>query len=87
MPGELGLAHQGMRAEGDKVVAGSGPRADFFLQKLEHQRHRHGASAVGNDDEHTLAGEVQAGGGLGNDLADFIRERSLSAAFLLMITF
>ena len=72
MPGELSLAHPGMSAEGDKVVARGSPRADFFLQKLEHQRHGHGAGAIGNDGEHTLASEVEADGRLGNDLADFI---------------
>ena len=55
VPGQLGFVHQGMSAEGDKVVAGGRPRADLFLQKLEHQRHGHGAGAVGNDGEHTLA--------------------------------
>ena len=32
LPGELGLIHPGMSAEGDKVVASGCPRADFFLQ-------------------------------------------------------
>ena len=50
------------------------PSADFFLQKPEHQRHGHGASAIRNDGQHTLAREIEPSGRLGNDLADLIKE-------------
>jgi hypothetical protein len=72
VPGKLSLAHPGMSAKRDKVVASRSPHANFFLQKPEHQGHGHGASAIGNDGEHTFASEVEAGGRLGYDLAGFV---------------
>src|ERR1700681_742996 len=61
-----------MCAEGDEVVASGRLSADLVLQKLKHQRHGHGASAIGNDGQHTLAREIESAGRLGNDLADLI---------------
>src|SRR6266550_3161647 len=70
--GERRIAHQGVGAEGYQVVACRSACADLLLQELEHQWHRHGASAIGNDDEHALARDIKFGSCLRNDLGDII---------------
>ncbi len=71
-PGELCLIHERMCAESDEVVARGRLCADLRLQKLEHQRHRHGASAIGDDGQHALAFEFELGGRLRYDLANLV---------------
>ena len=66
------ITHKRVRAKRDQVVACGGPGADLFLQKPEHQRHRHGARAIGNDGEHALAGYMKLNCCLRHDLANFI---------------
>ena len=55
-----------------QIIAGRCPFADLLLQQLEHQRHRHGARAIGNDDEHTFAGYSKFGGCLGDELVNVL---------------
>ena len=67
-----------MSSEGDQIVAGSRSSSQLLLNKSEHERHGHGAGAVGNDDQDTLALDLQFIGGVAHNLANFVRrERSI----------
>src|SRR5579859_7542907 len=71
-----------MRAESNKIVTGRGAGPDFLLQKLEHQRHRHSARAVGNDDQYAFVLYTERGRDFGDELLDLVtRKFSLRSAF------
>ena len=69
---KLRITHERMGAQCHEIVAGCGLHSDFRLQEFEHQRHGHGARAVGNDDENAFASKGKRRCRLGNDLPDFI---------------
>jgi hypothetical protein len=71
-PRELRVTHQRVRAESHQVVASGRPRTNLLLQKLEHQRHRHRARAIGDDGQHALAVHMKFRACLSNHLANFI---------------
>jgi hypothetical protein len=70
--GKLRIGHQRMSAKSDEVIAGRGPRADFLLDNFEHERQRHGAGAIGNDDENALALDGELLGGGSNHFTNFV---------------
>jgi len=71
-----------MRAESNKIITGRGAAPDFLLQGLEHERHRHSAGAVGNDDQHAFVLYTECGRGFGDELLELITHKfSLRSAF------
>ena len=76
------FTHGLMRAESNQIVSGRGAGPDFLLQKLEHQRHRHGARTVGNDDQYPLVLYTEHGRDFGDELLDLVtRKFSPRSAF------
>jgi len=52
-PRKLGIAHGRMSAQRHQKVESLDARAELALQDAEQQRHRHGAGAVRNQDQHS----------------------------------
>ena len=74
---ELRLIHSGMCTQCDQVIVGGGLRGDFLLQKFKHQRHRHGAGAVWNDNENAFAFQRKLRRCFGNEFSDLITSQIL----------
>jgi hypothetical protein len=69
---ELFVAHDRVRAERYEVIKGSHARTKVRFDQLKHQLHGHSASAVRNDDEHTLAINGKSAQPILNDAIDFL---------------
>ncbi len=59
VPGELLVAHRRVRAECDEEVQRPHAGSELALEGLEHERHRHGPGAVGNQHQHAPTVERQ----------------------------
>ncbi len=73
VPTQLLVAHRRVRAEGDEKVERRHARRELALEDVEHQRHRHRACAVGNEDDDALAVERQAAESLPRQVRHFFR--------------
>jgi len=69
---ELGVAHRRVGPERHQKVEGGRARRQHLLQHVEEQRHRHGARAVGNQRQDTLAVERQLREALARDRSDLV---------------
>src|SRR5258708_3367004 len=47
--GECPIVHERMGSQGYKEIASGSVRTNLLLKKLKHQRHWHGARAIGDD--------------------------------------
>ena len=69
---QLLVVHERVRAERHQVIQGGHARSQLSLEEVIHQRHGHGARAVGDDDEHALAIHGERAQALLRDAADFL---------------
>ena len=69
---EMLVVHDRVRAERHEVIQGGYARSEVSLEQVIHQRHGHGARAIGNDDEHALAIHGERAQPLLHDLAGFL---------------
>ncbi len=58
--GQLPVVHGRMRAQGDQEIESGHPGSQFTFQNVEHQRHGHGAGAVGDQHQNPPAIHVQS---------------------------
>ena len=70
---QLGVAHRRVRAECNEIVERRHARPELALERLEHQRHRHGARAVGNKHQHAAAVDRQPRKPLARDASRIVR--------------
>lgn len=66
------LGHRRVRAQGDHDVEAFGFGGDEVVNHAEKQADRGGARGIGDDQQHTLAGEAEGGEGVGGDGADLV---------------
>ena len=74
-PAQLLVAHRRVRAECDEKIEGRHARAELALEDVEHQRHRHRAGAIRDEDDHPLTVDRQSLQSLPRQVSDFLRRQ------------
>ncbi len=70
--GKLRVAHRLMGSQRDQEIARRDPATKLLLEQREELRHRHRPRAIGDDEQHALAGERQRREPVANDGTDLL---------------